>query len=94
MGDGVEAVVENGREYKLKPLSNRKVAFEGQLNGQRNPKSYAGDQVKSKNFSDKTNVHAAEVVKSQNVPYIVDEQEVLRNIKIVKSFKDLFSRLK
>ena len=31
-------------------------------------------------------------VKSLNVPYIVEEQEVLRSINIVKSVKTLFSK--
>ena len=127
MSDNPLYVVENGREYRLVPLKQRRRLFE-LLNGKKddlsvgkkdktktkseqkkiekavgNNKSSSSDRrenengIKTKVKVDK-NLEEKEVktnssgqtVKSLNVPYIVEEQEILQNIHIVKSVKNIF----
>jgi hypothetical protein len=122
MSDNPLYVVENGREYRLVPLKQRRRLFE-LLNGKKDDskdktktkseqkkiekavgnKSSSSDRrenengIKTKVKVDK-NLEEKEVktnssgqtVKSLNVPYIVEEQEILQNIHIVKSVKNIF----
>jgi hypothetical protein len=127
MSDNPLYVVENGREYRLVPLKQRRRLFE-LLNGKKddslvskkdktktkseqkkiekavgNNKSSSSDRrenengIKTKVKVDKNTEEkevktnsSGQTVKSLNVPYIVEEQEILQNIHIVKSVKNIF----
>ena len=125
MSDNPLYVVENGREYRLVPLKQRRRLFE-LLNGKKDDSSSVGKKDKTKTKSEQKKIEKAvgnkssssdrrengiktkvkvdknteekevktnssgQTVKSLNVPYIVEEQEILQNIHIVKSVKNIF----
>ena len=120
--DNLLYVVENGREYRLLTLKQRRQVFESE-NVEKSTKSKLIDKMSNiekklfkqngelkkkvkenqndENISERLsgrsemtdpNDFDQTTVKSLNVPYIVEEQEVLRSINIVKSVKTLFSK--
>ena len=117
-------VVENGREYRLMTLKQRRKLFElesgensavteiSKVTEKKFPKIVEAE-TKAKRKEPPTEMRCEELsreetsaspspcpnntaeqerVKSLNVPYIVEEQDVLRSINIVKSVKNLFSK--
>ena len=72
----------NGIKIEVEPNSEEKEFKTKGVKTNSSEKEFKTKEVKSSS-SDQT-------VKSLNVPYIVEEQEILQNIKIVKSVKNLF----
>ena len=97
-------VVENGREYPLVPLKERKSLFENKTSISKvlhhasvvkpivkeiKVKAEIQDEVKMDTVE--TLKKKTEVVKSSAMPYIIEEQEVLQNINLVSRIKTKFA---
>jgi hypothetical protein len=88
-------VVENGKEYPLVPLSQRKSMFEPNSSVRISYKSVQASPMLTKSPAEIKTVVAKktskptnglpqdEPVKSSNVPYILEEQAILQNINVV-----------
>ena len=92
-------MVENGKEYPLIPLSQRKSLFE---NKEQPKLSYklavtkleTPDVVKIIHKPKKEEISLKDPpVKSSNVPYIQEEQEILQNINLVSKIKPKFGNM-
>ena len=87
-------MVENGHEYSLTPLTTRKQKFD---HHQYDPRVFRGSpqpgelSQKSPNLANNSpNTIPRERVVSTNLPYIEEEQDVLKSINIVQSLKSKF----
>ena len=100
-------VVENGREYPLVPLKERKSLFENkQVSKVSTPFKPLVKEIKVKSTVENAVLEVeeqpvanhkpkmekkTEVVKSSVMPYIIEEQEVLQNINLVSRIKTKFA---
>ena len=99
-------VVENGREYPLVPLKERKSLFENKTSTSISKVLHHASVVKPivKEIKVKAEIQdevkmdtvetlkkKTEVVKSSAMPYIIEEQEVLQNINLVSRIKTKFA---
>ena len=87
-------MVENGHEYSLTPLTTRKQKFD---HHQYDPRVFRGSpqpgelSQKSQSLANNSpNTIPRERVVSTNLPYIEEEQDVLKSINIVQSLKSKF----
>ena len=87
-------MVENGHEYSLTPLTTRKQKFD---HHQYDPRVFRGSpqpgELSQKSLSlanNSPNTIPRERVVSTNLPYIEEEQDVLKSINIVQSLKSKF----
>ena len=101
-GDAVHPlyVVENGKEYRLVTLQERRQMFEPR---RKKPVSKPKQGIPVERISEpvvpeetvpvvpeEVPAPAEEPIKCQNLPYILEEQEVLQNIHIVKNIRNMF----
>lgn len=101
-GDAVHPlyVVENGKEYRLVTLQERRQMFEPR---RKKPVSKPKQDIHIERISEpvvpeetvpvvpeEVPAPAEEPIKCQNLPYILEEQEVLQNIHIVKNIRNMF----
>ena len=87
-------IVENGHEYSLTPLTTRKQKFD---HHQYDPRVFKGspqpgelNQKLPSPANNSPNTIPRERVVSTNLPYIEEEQDVLKSINIVQSLKSKF----
>lgn len=87
-------MVENGHEYSLTPLTTRKQKFD---HHQYDPRVFRGSPQpgemyqKSQSITNHSpNMIPRERVVSTNIPYIEEEQDLLKSINIVQSLKSKF----
>ena len=87
-------MVENGHEYSLTPLTTRKQKFD---HHQYDPRVFKGSpqpgelhQKSPSPVNNSPNTIPRERVVSTNLPYIEEEQDVLKSINIVQSLKSKF----
>ena len=100
-GDAVHPlyVVENGKEYRLVTLQERRQMFEPR---RKKPVSKPKQDIPVERVPEpdpeeivpvvpeEVPAPAEEPIKCQNLPYILEEQEVLQNIHIVKNIRNMF----
>ena len=77
--------ITNSKEIKTTSLNNN-----GVMKNKDNKNIVDVDKEESVGKTDENVEKKDETVKSLNVPYIVEEQEILQNINIVKSVKNMF----
>ena len=85
-------MVENGHEYSLTPLTTRKQKFD---HHQYDPRVFRGSPQPGEMYqksvtNNSPNMIPRERVVSTNIPYIEEEQDVLKSINIVQSLKSKF----
>ncbi len=88
-------VVENGREYPLIPLSERKSLFEQYKQAIVLPdfsamSSNLGSSKTRQKSKSHMNLTSSDLIKSSNTPYILEEQAILSSIDVVAKVKPKF----